>query len=124
MLSSCLKSEENMNTLAEIYYVPIGVETYVPMTIENIEQHYARHSKLSVDSKAFKKLISTLEISDDGIFDFTKVRVKIILPNKETIFIDNSGALSSKYSNRKIDNNALEKVKNILEDVTEVRKRE
>src|SRR5690606_639311 len=94
VFSSSCSASQNMSDLAEIYYVPIGVETYIPITMDNIEEHYARYSKSDTNSRAFKKLVSILESSNRGKFESQKVRVKIILPSGQIIFIDNNGGLS------------------------------
>ena len=54
VLSAACSEEDEMLDKIEIYYVPIGVETYVPMTPENIQESASSVGKVTLSDRNFK----------------------------------------------------------------------
>ncbi|MDP5211332.1 hypothetical protein [Microbulbifer sp. 2205BS26-8] len=105
--------------LVKIYYVPIGVETYVPMTPENIEDSATSVGEVDPSSRQFKRLLNILYSSSRGQFKVDDLRVKIILPKNEIIYIDNHGGVRLPSSEtHKLTYSDLKTVKKILERTT------
>lgn len=112
---------QDASSMIKIYYVPLGAETYVPMTVENIEEHYIRYVDLEDSSSEFKKIMSLVQPSAPGKFDEKSVRVKIDSPNHENVYIDNHGVVKFGESSFLLAESNLKKVKKMLEDVTQQR---
>lgn len=109
--------------MVSICYVPIGVETYVPMTPENIEQHCARTAQINAADKKYLEIKSLLQKAGLGSFDREAVRVKLTEVGAEPIYIDNAGGVSSGKSELRLNASALAKVKRLVEDVTVAKSR-
>ncbi len=106
----------------KIYYVPIGVETYIPMTVENIESSYFRYEAVDLDDRNFKKFLSMINKAAPGDFEVDMLRVKIVFPDDQIIYVDNYGGISfTTPDNLKLTSSHLKKAKKILEDLTVLR---
>lgn len=104
----------------KIYYIPIGIETYIPITPKNIELSAFKVIKVSYSSDYLKKLIAMVEASASGNFSSDHVRVKMLLPDSKVIYIDNYGEVQLVESvtlDRKLENSDFRKVRKILESL-------
>lgn len=107
---------------ARIYYIPIGVETYVPITSENIEKAYVRIGDATLDNPTFKSLMKTINSAGAGPFEGDMLRAKILLSDGQIIYIDNHGGLNSPVSGiAKIPKSKLDKTQKLLESLTQPR---
>lgn len=80
--------------LATIYYVPLGLQTFSPVTEENIESAHSRFGRLDVSDRSFKRLLEILESAESpGKLDGYLIRAKIILPDDNVLFVDNLGGV-------------------------------
>ena len=119
--SSCLEKEEMANQV-RIYYVPIGAETYIPITVENIETSYVRYGEVDIIDRNFKKLLDMIDKAKSGDFETGMLRVKVVFPDNQLLYIDNYGGISFKATdNLKLTGSHLNKVKKILEGLTSFR---
>lgn len=116
---SCLEKKE-MADQVKIYYIPIGVETYIPITVENIETFYHRYGEVDLDNRKFKKFLRMINEAAPGNFDGYIIRAKIIFPDDQIIYIDNDGGISFiTPDTRKLTSSRLKKAGKILEDLTD-----
>lgn len=119
VLSAACSSEDKMPDQVEIYYVPIGVETYVPITKENIQESASRIGQIALSDRRFKKLIRLLESSSFGQFESDNLRAKILLSTDNVIYIDNNGGVQlPRAEARKLSDSSLQVVRKILEKTT------
>lgn len=118
---SCVANEEMIDRV-KIYYVPVGVQTYVPITKENIETSYVREGLVSPTNRKFIRLLDTISEAEPGDFIDNMLRVKIVFPDKKITYIDNYGGVNSVGSyDLKLKASNLRKVKEILESLTKAR---
>lgn len=73
----------------KIYYVPFNVETYVPVTINNIEDMAFYKFEVHNNSELAIKLINLLEQNGHNDFDDKRVRLKVI-NNGKTYYVDSN----------------------------------
>jgi len=103
----------------EIFYVPIGVQTYIPITEENIETSASRYGIVDDTSDAFLNIKRILQAAPDGDFNNEMLRVKMIVSEREIIYIDDSGGvLSSINGTSKLSREDVSHIKAILESFT------
>lgn len=107
--------------MISICYVPIGVATYVPMTIENIEQHCARVGQVRATDYRYLDLVTALGKAESGVFDKEAVRVKLIGLDSEPVYIDNLGGVSRGARHLRLSASSLTMVKRLIEGVTNPR---
>ena len=113
-----------MKGQARIYYVPIGTETYVPMTTDNIEVHHVRFIELDVASREYRNLTSLIDVAGDGSFEEQRVRVKILLPDASAVYIDNNGGMRLGSSRQAtLSHSSLRGVRKLLEEITKPRQK-
>jgi hypothetical protein len=118
LMASCSPGD-GMAGDVEIFYIPIGVETYVPITENNIESSAIRFGNAKESERALERIRIILETASDGEFDDEMLRAKITLPNKEVIYIDNRGGISSSVNGTsKLGEQNLNDLKSVLESVT------
>ena len=85
-------AEETMNDVF-VYYVPFDVDTYVPVTTENIvEQSFCKLS-FAESSDAAKSLTYLLTTATSGAFSNKVVRLKVSKPNGIDMFVDTDGGV-------------------------------
>jgi hypothetical protein len=104
--------------MVNICYVPIGAETYVPMTAANIEQHCVRIGQVGATDKRYLELKAALQKAESGSFDSEAVRVKLTEPDSDSIYVDNAGGVSKGKSQLRLSASSLAKVKRLVEDMT------
>jgi hypothetical protein len=114
LISSCSRGDE-VNSLVKVYYVPIGVETYTPITVESIEGQ-GSYAELKTTDKRYRKLMSIIDDASAGVFDEKAVRVKIVTDG-EAIYIDNTGGVKRSHSTGKLASRKLSAAKKLLESV-------
>jgi len=105
--------EDNMESV-EIYYVPIGTETYVPITTSNIESMATHIGSLGVESKEIRYILKTVESSKNGTFDSEYVRVKLKLSQNRSFYIDNVGGVSTGTQEKQLDAKALARLAKMI----------
>ncbi len=122
MISSCSASDIEGVGSVRVYYVPIGVETYIPITKSNIDEHYAQYAELNANNTDLKKVLSILGSAGKGVFDGNAVRVKIVFNSADAVYVDNTGGINGFSVDKKLGGWKLNKVKKILERLTQPRK--
>ncbi|MGI0118325.1 hypothetical protein [Zooshikella sp. RANM57] len=116
--TTCFGKGEALDKV-KIYYIPIGVATYGAMTPNNIEELATHLGMTNLSDPRFKKLMRILKSSSSGQFEGNKLRVKIILPKNDIIYVDNYGGIKlSESKTLKLDNSNLQTVKAILNGIT------
>jgi hypothetical protein len=107
----------------EIYYVPIGVSTFVPITKHNIEESYVRYGCVSTTDVRFKKLLRILNSSETkkSEIDNDIIRVKIKFTDSKIIYVDNEGGVEISAAQRKLTISGLDRVTKILKSITKKR---
>ena len=115
---ACSSGSKNA-IMVDIYYIPIGVETYVPITTGNIESSATYVGRVEESNRNFKKFLELIESSSGRHFDEKKIRGKLVWPDKEVVYIDNNGSVkSSDDGKRLIKKSNLDKAKKMLEKLT------
>jgi hypothetical protein len=75
-----------------VYYVPFGIETFLPITPENIETRAFRVGTVEPAGRAANELRSIIAAAKPGAFDAKRVRALIRLPDM-VISIDSEGGI-------------------------------
>lgn len=113
-------SADTENSYVSIYYIPFGVETYVPVTTDNIEKSAQRYGRIDSGGRLSKKISDLLMAAGEGSFNSERVRAKLIYPNEVIVYVDNlGGVLTSEMGARKIDERRLHRLGNLLEKATQ-----
>lgn len=115
---SCSAGDEVKKT-AKIYYIPIGMETFIPITKENIEEHEFSYGDQDVSTSDFDKLQKLIKGARAGSFNNDRVRVKIVLPDRSVVFVDNEGGVEVAGEQSKLSDSKLQEVKELLDEMTE-----
>lgn len=93
LLLGTIAYAENNKSDAFVYYVPFDVDTYAPVTTENIvEQSFCKLS-FSGSSDVAKSLTYLLTAAPAGTFSNKVVRLKVSMPNDVDIFVDTDGGV-------------------------------
>lgn len=116
ILSGCQRAPKE-SIMAEVYYVPIGIETLIAMTEQNIHKHCQVCGKIQVDSADIKEMNSAILAAPDGEFDGLRVRVKLIYANGTAVLVDNEGGVRTPLSDapKRISAEELEQVRRMIE---------
>lgn len=123
LLISCVEGEVMSNQVT-VYYIPIGSDTYSPVTNKNIDDMYYKTLKTNDRDKSIIKIKKLLVGTQQGDLDNLKIRVKMTWAgNKDVVLIDD-------YGNFKINNGdtfklslqSLNKLSALFESITEKRK--
>tara|TARA_B100000768_G_C11145175_1_gene317855 strand:+ start:299 stop:718 length:420 start_codon:yes stop_codon:yes gene_type:complete len=85
-------AEENMNDVF-VYYMPFDVDTYVPVTAENIVEQSFCKLAFSESSDVAKSLKYLLTKATAGAFSNKVVRMRVSRPNGVDIFVDMDGGV-------------------------------
>ncbi len=110
--SGCIAQSEYMN-YSKIYYVPIGVETYIPVTTSNIEELAVKIGRL--EDKYVRQFVRLLEEAKAGSFDSEYVRAKLIVPKVGIIYLDNKGGAMYSQDQKTLDLESLAEIKELFE---------
>jgi hypothetical protein len=121
MLPSCASSRSQ--TQIEIYYVPIGVETFTATTEKNISERCQICGKRYIDTDELNKIYQMIDKADQGVFDGQRVRLKLVQPNGATLYLDNDGGIySAGSSSRKLTKKQTKRIKELIEATSLARK--
>lgn len=113
ILGGCINPEIGKSCL-EIYYFPIGAQTYIPITTENIEERALRHGYITgAQASRLLKIISTARTSTS--FDEMRVRVKVIPKKKQLIYLDTVGGMLYNGQTWSLDAQSLLSIKRLIE---------
>jgi hypothetical protein len=108
------------DALAKICYVPLGAETYIPMTMANIESHCVFTGEVDTSNWLFLDLQAMIKKAEPGgLFNDKFVRVKITIGGSDTVYIDNYGGIRIGESQYHLDDSTLAKVRKILQKITQ-----
>ena len=111
-------SAQGGGVIVKLCYIPLGVDTYVPMTVTNIDKHCSYVGELGINDKKYTEIQSIIKKASVGSFADEFVRVKITVSENEQIYIDNYGGVNVGNAQYKIDTSGLMRIKKILEQVT------
>lgn len=103
--------------VVKICYIPIGVETYVPVTVANIDHYCSRTGSLWIHDERYMEIEAILKTANVGTFLDGFVRVKITT-ELGYIYIDNHGGVKMNDKSYHIDNVSIIKISEIIEQVT------
>jgi hypothetical protein len=120
--ASCGVDEDQISGSVMIYYVPIGAETFVPVTPENVESSYMAYAKMEVGSPEIHKIMSLISSTENGEFDGEMVRVKLSFSDGQKIFIDNEGGVRNSSGDFSLTQRKLLRLKKELEKVVKPRR--
>lgn len=80
--------------MVSICYIAIGVETYIPMTVDNIGQHCVRVGEVSTTDKGYRTFMAIIErANDNAAFDGHAVRAKMTGAGMEPLYLDDTGGV-------------------------------
>lgn len=113
--ATSLRGEARM---VEICYVPVGVDTYTAMTVDNIDDHCGRTGRVAATDKRYLQLRAMLQKAGKGEFDGQVVRVKVAEPGTEPLYIDNVGGIRFGQEQSKLNAAALADLTRLLEVIT------
>jgi len=107
--------DDNGSKKVEIYYLPFEVWTYAPVTIDSIEEQSNQYGKVDIDNMRFKSFIENAKKSRlvDAI-GLKFIRVKIIMPNGEIIYIDKSHVMKFDNEIRVMSEKTFQKFNELL----------
>ena len=111
------------SAMLRIHYVPIGIETFTPVTADNVEERGAMCVvNAPSDVAEIKRIITsaTPAVRDEEIFTDMAVRVKIMEKSSETgerlvAIVENHGPVRIGSTNRVLSGNGLADLKKLIE---------
>ncbi len=111
-----LKADEGA-VLMRIYYTPFEVETYQPITKENIKEK-AVH-KIAVTSEATARKLLDLVVSEkiSGEFNLGRVRLLIEESSGRKIFVDAAGCISVDQQVSALSKKDFKKLEKLLAEI-------
>jgi hypothetical protein len=95
----------------KIYYIPFKVETYIPVTIDDIEKRAFYSFKVPESSKLTIELKKLLNANIPGTFNNKAVRLKVI-EGSNIYYVDSLGNI---YNLNKITKTKLGDLENIID---------
>ena len=99
---------------AEVRYVPIGVETFVAITVQGIQSSAAIPLSQAELDGIMEVLDSAGATGEE--FDEMRVRVMIDFPDSESVYVDNEGGIRRQTGEvGRIENSKLQDLKGIIE---------
>ena len=109
--NSVVKSERN--EVVEINYISFSVETYSP--VKRLDMSKMTYKKIFLNKQEVIQIYDLLKkVSSSIVFRNKKVRLKILMPNKDIVYIEQSGIVSIGEDTRKIDKNGLKTLEKIF----------
>lgn len=99
VISSFAYAGENRNDVL-VYYKPFNIDTFVPVTMKNIDEK--AHCKLSfpASSDVVKALSYLITSADNGEFSDMLVRLKVSSADGVNMFVEQDGSVFFSDSNR------------------------
>jgi len=88
------------------------------MQMDMIEKSSDRVGNPRIASSSFVGLLAMLQDVVPGDFDANDVRVKIVMPNQDTIWIDSSGGVKHGNQTSRLSRSALAGIQFELDQVT------
>lgn len=107
--------DANTSVPVDIYYVKIGVETFMPVTIDNINHNFQKHLTVPQCSDIVTYIDEVASNTKKGKFSDRRVRVLIVWPDGRKIFIDNDGGVFDGKVSRSISHDALNDIREMIE---------
>ena len=104
--------------MIKVCYIPLGVETYTPITIDNIDSHCSYTGDIEPHDERLLNLQAIIKKAVPGLFNSNSVRVKITIMSSDSIYIDNYGGLQIGNSQSHLDPESLTIVRKILDNIT------
>lgn len=76
-----------------IYYIPFGIQTYIPVTTEDIKPR--SFYKLCIrNQKTIKAIEAVMSAKADGVMVKKMVRAKVVMPTSgKVFFVDSTGGV-------------------------------
>src|SRR4051794_35350470 len=99
--SGCSTTGSAVGPVVQIFYIPIGVETFIPITPENIVEHANATGAVNASSSELARTIALIRQAPAGDFSVTHVRVKMVFPDGGVILIDNVGGVNQRGVSKK-----------------------
>lgn len=106
-----------------IYYVPFGAETFVAVTVDNIDECYNRYSDVPLNNPEMREVLSLLSSGSHGVFDREMVRAKLRGGDSRWIYVDNFGGIRMGTSETKLSSVQFAHLKHVLDRITSKRRR-
>ena len=115
----------------EVYYFQIGVETFIPITpvdtpepITRISLQATHYALIDSSNRDFRRLLTILQEARAGRFEKYAVRVMLVFPDSNRIYIDNEGGVWTRDGEYSLGLKRLKEAQEILERMTKPRRRE
>lgn len=120
LITASCSSSEGEKGVIQIFYIPFGVATYIPITAENIEQSAVKSSELDVSSHMAERLAEILSSASEGGFDEEMIRAKLVWPDSTVVYVDNYGGVKKGTSTlRQLGSDRFSELKDIIEKSTD-----
>ena len=97
----------------DLFYVPIGYHTYVPVTPITIESEH--FNQATFQESILEEVLKGAQISRERTFDPNITRVKVKGTNGHVILIDNEGGMRVDKREYRLSHHALIDLKRIIE---------
>jgi len=113
-LLGCTHNVEKQNEVVEVNYLSFQIETYSPVTTESISN--TTYKKIFLNKKEIIEIYALLkQVKSPLTFYNNKVRLKMLMPNKEIIYIEKDGTVLIGKIVKKLDMKGLKKLEKILD---------
>lgn len=118
LLAGCIRGGSDF-AVVKIYYVPIGAETIIAVTEQNIEQHCQVCGEKQVSAIDLDRIGNAVLGAPNGSFNESRVRLKMVSPDGTVLLIDNDGGVKSSSSGapKALSKQELTWIGNFMEDL-------
>jgi hypothetical protein len=103
---------------AHVCYVPIDIESYTPMTIEDIDERCFRRGVVKESHPKFKQIMALLASGKAAPFDAGDVRIKLQRKDAEMVFVDHYGVVKIGSTSHRLTKGTQVRLEALLTSVT------
>ena len=122
ILAACLAASTACRSelsAVQVYYVPIGAETYMPVTADNIARERMCRFRTRDAAVLGEILASATPLGADARFGTKRIRAKIVeqrdASGDASVLVDNEGVVSREGAYFRLSEGARQKLKKVIE---------
>lgn len=114
--ASCMSKEPAPAQYISICYIPLNVDTYVPMNLANFTKSCTDLGKIATSDPRYGQLDRAVkEKAGKGVFNELGYRVRLVYPDASTVFIDHMGVVDKAGARSQMSKRSLQEVASILD---------
>jgi hypothetical protein len=114
--ASCMSKEPAPKQYVSVCYIPLNVDTYVPMTLSNFSKSCTELGTIATSDPRYRRLDRAVkEKAGHGTFNELGYRVRLVYLDAATVYIDHHGVVDSGGVLSQMSHRSLLEVASILD---------